>query len=198
MSQQTELLIPAFGSPADDDWERAEVDALSHYRQRIESYPGAPISGTVSLRNLGKGADWYVIAVAIGGLFFVIPELHKRIRESLEEYKLIWKELKNLSGWLSGSAPILHPDHYLFLAALFHVSEQASAESLIFLGSIPLPEEHPDLQELPPLLFAFLSESTVIQAAVARDSTVLWSSRLELPSLGSNNSSNPTPILGAT
>lgn len=181
MSQKTELFILAIGTPADDEWESAESEALSLYRQRLESYPGAPIHGSVSLRNLGKGADWYVIAVTVGGAFFAIPELHKRIRESLEEYRLIWNNLKGLFSWLVRDKRALYPDQYLFLAALFHVSEEYDADRLIFLGGVPLPEPSPDLSEIPPMLFAFFNGGTVVQVAIARDSSVLWSSRLQLP-----------------
>jgi hypothetical protein len=94
MSQSLDILVPEFGELDDAEWPRAERDAIAHYSRRLRTYPGGPIDGSVMTRNIGKGADWSVVAIVVGGgLFFAIPEAHKKIRETLEEWRRIFKEL---------------------------------------------------------------------------------------------------------
>ena len=134
MSQSLEIFVPEFGEIDASEWPRVEREALSRYSRLLRAYPAGPINGSVTTRNVGKGANWSVIVLILSGLFFTIPEAHKRVRESLEEWRRIFKELKPLFSWLLGTKRALYPDQYLFLVALFSVAECIEPSVLVFLG----------------------------------------------------------------
>ena len=174
MAQQLEIIVPEFGEVDDSDWAFVQEQTIQHYSRLLEAYPGRELHGTVAIRDIGRGADWSVVVLVLTGVFFAIPEAHKRIRESLEEWRRIFKELKAASSWLLGKKPAFYPDAYLFLVALFCVVDRGEPNGLTFLGCIRLPEDRPDLADLSALLFTFSNEHTVHQVAVARSGQVLW------------------------
>lgn len=187
MKQSLDILVPEFSEIDDSEFSRAEEKAIAYYSSLLQTYPGAPAEGSASTRNIGKGADWIVVVISLGSLFFVIPKAHKHLRESLEEWQRIYKEFKSLISWLLGNKPALYPDQYLFLVALFVAAETANSNDLVFLGFTRLPEDQPDLFDHGSLLFSFGSAALVIQVAVGRNGHVLWQNELELTSLGPNN-----------
>lgn len=173
-----ELLVVAFGEIADDAWMQEAESAVRHFRDRLESYPAGPIKGEVAVKNIGRGADWTVLAIAIasaaGTAFFAIPKAHKSVRDSLAEWGRIVKEAKSVYAWIVGDRKALYPDSYLFLLALEQVCKKNDAHSLAYRGLKRLPEENPDLQGLESLLFSFSNESRIEQVAVSREGRVLW------------------------
>ena len=193
MSQQLELLVSEFGEVDDSEWPRVEREAIGHYSQLLRSYPAGPIDGSVTIRNIGRGADLSVVVLVVGGLFFTIPEAHKRVRESLEEWRRIFKEFKSVSSWLIGKKRALYPEQYLFLVALFSVVERTEPDALTFLGFTQLPEDDPDLSDKGALLFSFVHGSVVLQVAVARNGHFLWENELSLPAIEPNTSYMDSP-----
>lgn len=198
MSLSLEILVSEFGEVDDSEWPRVQSEAIGQYSQLLQNYPAGPIDGSVAIRNIGRGADWAVVVLVIGGLFFTIPEAHKRVRESLEEWRRIFKELKSVSSWLFSSKHALYPDHYLFLVAVFFVAERAETDELTFLGFTQLPESNPDLANKGALLFSFSHGRMIRQVAVGRNGDVLWENELPAPAIGPNSSFKPKSLHGST
>ena len=57
-----EILITSFGEPSDDyeEKERKEVQAILI---RLEESPDDYIPVEVRIKNIGRGADWYVVSI---------------------------------------------------------------------------------------------------------------------------------------
>jgi hypothetical protein len=178
-----EILVNPFGEPT-DDFEKEEQAAILDILDKLETYPDGHIPTEVGIKNIGRGADWSLISISIlstaSFLFFAIPAAHKKVRESLEEWKRIYNEFSSLIKWLSFSCPVYYPDHYLFLVALLKLDENTEASELIFLSSHPIPEENPDLKDLESIIFNFQDGELFESVAISRQGEVLWHNSTEL------------------
>ncbi len=178
-----EIIINPFGEPS-EDWEAKEREAVSYYLKKLETYPGGYIPANVVIKNIGRGADWHVVSLSIlcgaTSLFFAIPEVHKKIRESLEEWKRIYNEFQGLIKWLANISPVYFPDHYLFLCALRILDEETEASELVFNGCHPIPNDNPDMQGLEDLIFNFINGKVLESIAVSRQGEVLWHNSTKL------------------
>jgi hypothetical protein len=178
-----EILVNPFGEPK-DDLEKEEQTAVRAILDKLESYPDGHIPAEVRIKNIGRGADWSVVSISIlstaSVLFFAIPAAHKKVRESLEEWKRIYNEFSRLISWLAFSSPIYYPDHYLFLVALLKLDEDAEASELTFLSSHAIPEDNPDLKGLESLIFNFQDGEILESVAVSRQGIILWHNSTEL------------------
>lgn len=72
--------------------------------------------------NFGGGADFPTMVIELasvaGVAFIAIPEAHKKVREALEEWKLINENTKKLINWVSGKSNVVsQPIEVLFIAA---------------------------------------------------------------------------------
>lgn len=183
MQEQLELIIVPFGEVPDDEWDARIAEAEESYRRRLNEYPGGPVQASISARNIGRGADWFVLVVsfssAIAGGFFAIPKAHKLVRESIEEWGRIFDELKNIFKRLA-PPKALYPDAYLFLIALRDADESNDKSNLEFHGYKRLPEDNPDFRDLESLVFTFSKNGTLKQVAVSRQGHVLWRNDIEL------------------
>ncbi|MGE0873572.1 MAG: hypothetical protein AB7O31_02760 [Burkholderiales bacterium] len=181
---ERELLVVAFGEIADDVWAQEEESAVRHFRDRLESYPAGPIRGEVAVKNIGRGADWTVVAIAIasaaGTAFFAIPKAHKAIRTSLAEWGRIVKEVQSVYAWIVGDRKALYPDSYLFLLALEQARKRRDGRALTYLGVKRLPEDKPDLHNLESLLFSFRNAKCIDQVAISREGRVLWHNEIPI------------------
>jgi hypothetical protein len=178
--QAMETLVLEFGEIEDSAVSKVELAAVSKYSNLLQNYSSGSVDGSVSVRNIGKGADWLVIVLTITGIFFAIPEAHKKVRESFEEWQHIFKELKSLYSWLIPKKIVLYPNQYLFLIALNLVATKTNPKELIFLGFTSLPEENPDLDKYPTLLFSFENQTDLYQVAIARNGDVLWENKIQM------------------
>lgn len=113
-----ETLVLEFGEIMDDAVSSVESAAILKDSNLLNEYSSGSIDGSVSVRNIGKGADWSVIVLTITGVFFAIPEAHKKVRESIEAWQLIFKQFKSLYQNVIPKKLALYPDQYLFLIAL--------------------------------------------------------------------------------
>ncbi|WP_417551522.1 hypothetical protein [Marinomonas fungiae] len=177
-----EILINPFGEPS-DDWEEQQRNKQSLLR-RLEENPDGNIPAEVGVKNIGRGADWHVVSITIlstaTGLFFAIPAAHKKVRESLEEWRRIYNEFSRLLSWLAINSPIYYPDHYLFLVALLNLDDDTEASELEYLGFHSIPEDNPSLEGLEALIFNFKDGDTIESIAISRQGTVMWHNSTEL------------------
>lgn len=176
-----ELIIVAFGEMSDEAWEEEVALEEKRVRHRIESYEAdAPESVEVTAVNLGRGADWMVLAVSFGVAAIVIPEAHKKIRENIEEWVRIYRELHAFFRWIVEDRKALYPDEYLFLQAIAVFSEQNPDENMEFKGVTRIPEDNPDRQGRESLIFSFSGRGKLCQVAIARGGNILWTNSVEL------------------
>ena len=181
MQRQLELLIISFGELPDDSWKQEVAKAESRLRERVASYEGSiRFNADVTSKNIGRGADWTVLALCFAGAAFVIPELHKKVRENLEEWRRIYQELYAFFSWILEERKALYPDEFVFLKAIEILSEQSLMEGMEFKGMSRLPESDPDLQGRESLVFSFGDTSRLVQVAISRSGEVLWQNVVEL------------------
>lgn len=186
--QAIETLVLEFGEIEDSSVSTVELAAISNYSNLIQNYSQSTLDGLVSVRNIGKGAEWSVIVLTITGIFFAIPEAHKKVRESFEEWQHIFKELKSLYTCLIHNKVALYPNQYLFLITLNLIAIKTNPKELIFLGFISLPEVNPDLDKYPPLLFSFENRTNLYQLAIARNGDILWENKIQMAGKEPNQS----------
>lgn len=181
MNKTYQLLILAFGELSDDGW-REEIAAVeSRVRERIASYEGQlRLNADVSETNIGRGADWTVLAVSFGMAAIAIPALHKKVRENIEEWKRIYRELHAFFAWILEEKRALYPDDYLFLKAIETLSAQLLMEGMEFKGVSRIPEGNPDLHGREALIFSFGDADKIVQVAISRSGEVLWQNSVSL------------------
>jgi len=172
-----EIVINPFGDPSQHrvEREKEEIDGL---RRKIESYPGGHIPAEIRTKDIGRGADWLVVSVTIlsgaTGLFFAIPATHKKVRETLEEWRLIFNEFSRFLDWLSIKDPVMLPVQYLLLVALNKLDEGCDASESVFLGINGIPTDNPSLQDFEDLVFSFQDGDMIECIAVSRSGKVIW------------------------
>ena len=88
--------------------------------------------------EFGAGASWPSIileVVEIGGLVLIgVPALHKKVRETLSEWKEIKKNVDNLISWLSNKKTISTKSiEIAYLAALSHLEAKTDVNELELL-----------------------------------------------------------------
>lgn len=175
------LVIMAFGELSDEDWKEAVAVEEEYLRERIASYDGGPpLDVEVTATNIGRGADWMVLAVSFGLAAIAIPQAHKKVRESIEEWIRIYRELHDFFSWIVEGRIALYPDEYLYLKAIEGLSEQLRLEGMEFKDMMRIPEANPDLQGREALIFSFCDDRKLVQVAVARNGTILWQNSVEL------------------
>ncbi|BBA31979.1 hypothetical protein sS8_0009 [Methylocaldum marinum] len=175
------LLIIAFGELSDEDWKETVAAEEAYLRERIASYSGGDfLKAEAKATNIGRGADWTVLAVFFGLAAVAIPQAHKKVRESVEEWILIYRELHAFFAWLVKGRNALYPDEYLFLKAIETLSEQLRLEGMEFKGMTRIPESNPDLQGREAMIFSFGDNKRIVQVAVARNGNVLWDNSVEM------------------
>lgn len=175
------LIIIAFGELSDEDWKEEVAAEETRVRKRIASYEGGPpLEAEVAATNIGRGADWMVLAVSFGVAAIAIPEVHKKVRESIEEWIRIYRELHAFFSWIVEGRNALYPDEYLFLKAIETLSERLLLEGMEFKGVARIPEANPDRQGREALIFSFGDSSKLVQVAVARSGEVLWQNSVDL------------------
>lgn len=175
--RDSDFLVSEFG---EEDGETEFQRAVIRYHDRLQKYPDREVEGTVSVENIGPGADWYLISVSIASLFFGIPKVHKLVRESLQEWRRIYDETRSLLSWLASDRTIYYPDGHLFLIAVVELSQDPHLSDLTYLHCMRLPNDNPDFYGIEPLLFTFRSTDSMEQIAMARHGAILWRNTVHL------------------
>ena len=179
--ESLELVIAAFGELSDDDWEAVVEAGESDLRRRISEFVGEkPSNIEVKSADIGRGADWTVLAIYFVAATIAIPEAHKRIRENLEEWQRIYRELNAFFTWVIKGRAALYPDEYLFLKSIEALSVEGLSENIEYKGVLRIPEDDPTMQGREALAFSFSDGKALVQIAVSRKGKVLWLNRIEL------------------
>lgn len=107
------------------DWEQMKQE-LAEY---MDKFPEGKIEYALKETDHGIGADWPTVLIEIveyaGMAFFVIPALHKKLRETLSEWKIIMQKIEKIVTWISKKkAIIVYPIETAFLKVLEHLERK--------------------------------------------------------------------------
>ncbi|EIV1777536.1 hypothetical protein MOU97_004221 [Vibrio vulnificus] len=124
---------PAYGL----DWHEQTGEIESTIRHSLLESK-FPIEFLIRESNIGRGADYPVTVIQVisvlGFVGFVIPEAHKRVRESLEEWSRIRDYFSKLSALLSQNNSIIAlPDEVLFAKSAEALLTETKASDAVFV-----------------------------------------------------------------
>lgn len=174
-----------------DDWEAHKTSALRSLARTLEAFPGGPVEYQAEEDNRGLGADWTVIALTIlslvGSGFFAIPSAHKKIRETLEEWRRVRDSLNVLGKWLAEHHQMLaYPQQILFLDALSEIEKSADVDEAVLIDAsevIVLDDDHRGAKPLAQSHFTFVLDGMLYVYAYDKHRRLLWSRLIELESV---------------
>ena len=93
---------------------------------------------TIQEEVFGAGADWPTIVInvaTVAGLGLIaLPEAHKRVREALEEWKIIGNNFRKLINYIAGKESVVSkPIEILFITASESLLSVLKKDDAIFL-----------------------------------------------------------------
>ncbi len=105
------IALNPFHDPAEGpDWPEQAVSAMQKITEDFLSYPDGKVDFSLCEGDHGIGFDMPVLILEVLGigttLFFGIPALHKKIRESIQEWKKIADNIETLLKWLGDRVPV--------------------------------------------------------------------------------------------
>ena len=160
------IVLTPYEDPATGvDWPEQTPIVIKRLQELLCSYPGGEVEYRIKETNHGIGADWPTITLELLGiasvLFFAIPALHKKIRETLTEWKTIKKELDSFCEWLIGKEPVFsYSIEKAFLDALGHLESKTNILELELIEAIQIPGKSgapvPGFETSPRLYYLFL------------------------------------------
>ncbi|KKL76142.1 hypothetical protein LCGC14_2047850 [marine sediment metagenome] len=136
-SEMIDITLAPYEDPACGlDWPE-QTPKIMHRLEDILSSFESPIDYELHEEYLGRGADWPTIIITVGGIagvtFFAIPTAHKKVREALEEWKLIGFEIRKLVDYVSKKERVVaQPVELLLLVAMEHLEEVVDSDSATF------------------------------------------------------------------
>lgn len=106
------LALNLFSDPVQGmDWDRQAAQASAEVSRTLRSYPDDTLEFLIREGNHGIGADAPVLILEILGIaslaFFGIPAFHKKIRETIEEWKRIATTARKVVSWISSRFPVI-------------------------------------------------------------------------------------------
>ncbi len=177
-----EVVLSQYEDPSTGaDWPEQTAQIVEQLKSRVESWSGDRVEYRIRETNHGFGADWPTITLQIlsfgATAFFVIPAAHKKVRESIEEWRKIKANIERLIAWVSPKKKVTSfPVTPLFLDAADQVFA-ADASYRAFLGwfEIPLPVEVcGGIAALRHWVFTFRSTTQTTFVAINNQRRVLW------------------------
>lgn len=116
-------------------WESKGQTVLSELNSEINSFHDVPTKRKLKESEYGAGASWPSIIleiIEISGIILIgIPALHKKIRETLSEWKEIKANVDKLLCWLSSEKRVSNKSiDIAFLHVLEHLSKKTNVLEL--------------------------------------------------------------------
>jgi len=129
--QYMKYILAPYKDPASGlDWDEQTPIIKKDIQDLLADYDDT-IQYEILETDHGKGADWPTIALLVLNAFFVIPAFHKKIRETISEWKSIYENACNLTNWISEKVRILfYPNEILFLDSLAEVEQILDANEI--------------------------------------------------------------------
>lgn len=180
-----DIIYSPFGEIDDGDYKHVVDAKIKLYESRLESFEGGPIEYRVRETNHGRGADLVTVTVSLislaGTAFFAIPALHKKVRETIEEWKKIREEINSLISHVSGKDTPSLSIEVLFLEAVTDITKIGVTESLEFLSACEIPTQNDfGFDDNKTYLFVFRDGSKLELISYDSYKTKLWSRQISL------------------
>jgi hypothetical protein len=134
--------LSPFHDPAEGpDWPEQAVDATRKITEVLLSYPDGKVDFSISEGDHGIGADMPVLVLEILGigttLFFGIPALHKKIRETIQEWKKIVCNVERLLKWIGrGVAITSYSIEVAFYKSLTEIEQLTDVSNLTLIEAV--------------------------------------------------------------
>ena len=169
--------------PNDLDWSIQPRNFKKSFSSKMKKSPYGEVIYLLQQTNHGLGADWPTVTVTIFSiasfLLFAIPEGHKKIRESIEEWEKIKTELEKLIYWIFKRKTIIqYPKEILYLDVLTQALKSVPSDAeVIFLNmmEMPLSKEHTScFNNYKQYLFSFSIDTKIHQIAIDSNRNLLW------------------------
>lgn len=178
------VLNPGYKDPADGlDWNE-QTPLIKNEIDKYLSTSKKQLNYKLVESNHGRGADWLTITLVLFNVFFAIPAFHKKLQETLPEWKKIYNELIILIDWISQKLEILfYPDELLFLEALNTLEKRTNVDELEFIGIIENSEVYgsgflPENSKL--IIYSFKSLNKIFQVGINNRKNVLFVNELDI------------------
>ncbi len=152
---------PAYGV----DWDEQAVKAKAELSAALAAYQETNLTFEIQEGDHGIGASDPRLILDILGLaslvFFGIPALHKKLRETIEEWKRIATELRKVVDWVAARLPITsHSMEFAFYETLLSLEKDVIVEDLILIQAtefLGLAESvNPDFNTVPLIYYLFI------------------------------------------
>lgn len=177
-------ILAPYKDPASGlDWDEQTPIIKNQIQKRFSEYE-KDIEYKIIETNHGKGADWATIALVLMNVFFVIPASHKKIRESISEWKLIYNNICGLTNWISEKFRILfYPKELLLLDALSELEKSLDVDEIELLSI----DEHDKIFEgmlcpenLKLITFTFKQDDFVYQVGFSNERKLMFVNKIKL------------------
>jgi len=139
-----QIVISPYKDPSSGlDWKKQTNIIKKTLDKKISSYK-KNIEFNLKESEHGIGADYPTIIIEIIGLgsiiFFSIPKLHKKIRDSIDEWKIIWHELSKFIMWLKKKEKIIsYSKEIAFLKSLALLDKKTNILDLELVSYLEIP-----------------------------------------------------------
>ena len=177
-------ILAPYKDPASGlDWDEQTPIIKNQIHKHFSEYE-KDIEYKIIETNHGKGADWPTIALVLMNVFFVIPACHKKIRESISEWKLIYNSICGLTKWISEKFRILfYPKELLLLDALSELEKSLDVEEIELLSI----DEHEKIfkgilcpENLKLITFTFKQDDFVYQVGFSNERKLMFVNKIKL------------------
>lgn len=180
-----DIIYSPFGEIDDEEYRRVVDEKIKEYESRLESVEDGPVEYSVRETNHGRGADLVTVTVSLaslaGAAFFAIPVAHKKIREAIEEWNLIGKEINSLISHVSGNDRPSLPIEVLFFEAVSDRANLGVTDNLEFLCAYEIPTQNTFwFDDTKTYLFVFRDKAQIELVAYDSYKSKLWSKQVPL------------------
>lgn len=130
------IILSPYEDPAGGvDWPEQTPIIINELKELISNYSEGQVEYTIEETDHGISADFptvFLEIIKIGGwLLFAIPALHKKIRETISEWKEVKKAINNFIKWLKSEKRIIsYSIEVAFLEALEYLEKKENIEIL--------------------------------------------------------------------
>lgn len=172
---------------AGTDWPEQTPAIIKRVNELLRRYPGGPLEFQVKESNHGRGADWPTITVSLitvaGVLLFGIPAAHKKLRETIEEWRKIKQNVDRVIAWIEGQERVVaYPVEVLFFDAVEWLGEERDVLGIELLDVATISDtSNPSPSLSAGYLFLFCDADQLFAVAIDCQRRRLMKRTVELP-----------------
>jgi len=178
-----EIVLAPYKDPANGlDWDQQTPVIKKEIEGLLDKY-SKKLNYKLSETDHGKGADWPTITLVIY-LFFTIPKFHKKIRETIAEWKLIYIEISDIIKYVADKVRILfYPKELLLLDSLIELEKNINVLELELVDIFENKEIYSGLYcplDCKLLIFSFRSNDFIYQVGITNQRNIVFVNKIKL------------------